>query len=81
MPIPMKAALKYVGDKNSMRRIFKEPELQLIRDRKRIIQMLEGDMSPENLTCDGELRGRALNERVRFLNQVAADLKQLAKVS
>lgn len=79
MPIPMKAALKYVDDKNRFRRLFKEPELQLLRDTKKIKGMLEGDMSPENMTCDGELRGRALNDRVRFLNQVKADLGMLAK--
>lgn len=79
MPIPMKALLKFVGDHNSFQRIFKQPELQISRqgDRKQIRQLLEGAMSPENLTCDGELRGHALNERVRFLNQVKADLEML----
>lgn len=39
---------------------------------------LDGDLSPENLCCDGELRGPALAKKAKFLN---ACVKELAAVS
>jgi hypothetical protein len=36
--------------------------------------MLESDLSPENLTCDGEVRGSALQQKARFLNRAAEEL-------
>lgn len=74
MPIPMKAALQYVDQQNRMRKIFGQRELELMKDAKLIHDMVEGDLSPENLSCDGELRGRALDTKARFLNQVKADI-------
>lgn len=70
---------KYVEQKNTWRAIFKEQPLSLLSaaDRKRISQMLESDLSPENLTCDGELRGPALRTRASFLNRVALELQEL----
>ena len=70
---------KYVEQKNTWRALFKEQPLSLLsaRDRKTIAQLLETDLSPENLTCDGELRGPALRTRASFLNRVALELTEL----
>jgi hypothetical protein len=36
--------------------------------------MLESDLSPENLTCDGEIRGQAVIQKSRFLRRAAEEL-------
>jgi hypothetical protein len=41
----------------------KRTEAEIIRD----LQGVECDLSPENLTCDGELRGPALRKRAAAL--------------
>lgn len=72
----MKAAQKYVEEKNFMRRLFKKPDLDLSvpEDRAIILDLLDGDLSPENLCCDGELRGRALQTKFNFLSKVKKEL-------
>ena len=57
----------YLDQKNRWRSIFGKPALQYPRDRQHILDMLESDLSPENLTCDGELRGQALMKRAKLL--------------
>lgn len=57
----------YLDQKNRWRSIFGKPALQYPKDRKHILDMLESDLSPENLTCDGELRGQALMKRAKLL--------------
>ena len=57
----------YLDQKNRRRSIFGKPALQYPRDRQHILDMLESDLSPENLTCDGELRGQALMKRAKLL--------------
>jgi hypothetical protein len=42
----------------------KRTEAEIIRD----LQTVECQLSPENLTCDGELRGTALRKRAAALN-------------
>jgi hypothetical protein len=67
----MNAALtKFLKEKNFMAEIFGGEKLTFPADRAKLKQMLEGDMSPENLTCDGELRGEALRARVAHLRAV-----------
>ena len=70
---------KYVEQKNTWRALFKEQPLSLLsaQDRKTIAQLLETDLSPENLTCDGELRGPELRTKASFLNRVALELQEL----
>ena len=57
----------YLDQKNRWRSIFGKPALQYPKDRQHILDMLESDLSPENLTCDGELRGQALMKRAKLL--------------
>ena len=47
---------KYVADKNHFNAIFKQPAVSLdtFAGRQKVADMLDSDLSPENLTCDGE---------------------------
>jgi hypothetical protein len=66
----------YVERKNQWRAIFKDRPLSLLNaeDRQTIANSIDSEMSPENLTCDGELRGSAVRDRMRFLTRCAEEL-------
>jgi hypothetical protein len=70
---------QYVADKNRWSAIFKGPQLSLLnaKDRQRLAASLDTDLSPENLTCDGEIRGAQLQAKARFLNRAAAELASI----
>ena len=51
--------------------------LQNARDRQTIANMINSELSPENLSCDGELSRSQVNARYRRLTSVA---KQLVKL-
>jgi len=84
----MKNLAKYIERKNAIAAIFGEkfnfgnPVLDINNltqaDIKHLSDCLDGDLSPENLCCDGELRGPALAKKAAFLN---ACVKELAAVS
>jgi hypothetical protein len=67
---------QYVERKNAYAKIFGRPALSLLnaKDRQSIADSLDADLSPENLTCDGEIRGAQLQAKARFLNRCAAEL-------
>lgn len=67
---------QYVEQKNAYAKIFGRAPLSLLnsKDRQKIADSLDADLSPENLTCDGEVRGQALQQKARFLNRCAAEL-------
>jgi hypothetical protein len=66
----------YVAQKNQWTRIFKGKELSLLRaeDRQRIADMIDADMSPENLTCDGELPRSVVRDKMNRLVRCAEQL-------
>ena len=69
---------QYVDLKNGWLRMFgQEWSLENANDRQRIAQSLDSDLSPENLTCDGELRGAEVKKRYNFLTRAASELKAL----
>lgn len=45
--------------------------------KQELAERLGGALSPENLTCDGELRGRQLQQKARFLNAAKKELEAL----
>lgn len=67
---------QYVEQKNRWRAIFKERPLSLqdARDRQAIANSLDADLSPENLTCDGELRGAQVRAKQAYLFRCAEEL-------
>ena len=75
----MKALQTYIDNKNRWNAIFKGPQLSLLnaKDRQKLAASLDADLSPENLTCDGEIRGAQLQAKARFLNRAAAELASI----
>ena len=75
----MKELKEYVNQKNSWNAIFNKKGLSLTssEDRQRIASMLDSDLSPENLTCDGELPRATVIARHKQLTKVAKQLLAL----
>ena len=67
---------QYVARKNEWAQLFGGRELSLLngKDRQSIMDSLMADMSPENLTCDGELSNREVEQRFRFYNRAVQEL-------
>ncbi len=66
----------YVERENRFARIFKGRELSLLRaeDRQEIADRIDMQLSPENLTCDGELPRSQVQARYRELTRCAEEL-------
>jgi hypothetical protein len=75
----MSALTQYLDRKNSFAKIFgqKELSLQNASDRKRIAESIDSDLSPENLTCDGELPRSQVQARYKQLTTAAKELIKL----
>ena len=73
----MKNLQKYLDQKNQWNAIFGSKPLVIGRDNQRIADMIDGDLSPENLTCDGELPRSQVQARYRQLNAAAQELRSL----
>ena len=66
----------YVERKNAWAKLFGSKELSLLnaKDRQAIANSIDSELSPENLTCDGELSPMAVRDRQAFLFRVAEEL-------
>jgi hypothetical protein len=75
----MTALQKYIDQKNHWNSFFKgeQYEIQTAKGRQRVADMIDSALSPENLTCDGELPRAEVNRRYNELMTVAKQLKQL----
>jgi hypothetical protein len=75
----MKELKAYVDQKNPWRGIFKNKALSLAsaEDRQSIADMIDSDLSPENLTCDGELPRSMVIARHKKLTKIAKQLLAL----
>jgi len=75
----MKNIQAYVDQKNQWETLFGHPALDLnvAQDRQRIANAIDCDLSPENLTCDGEASPGAVRKRYQFLVLAAEELKLL----
>ena len=77
----MKHLQQYVDQKNQWHALFGKQspylDLTLCQDRQRIANMLDADLSPENLSCDGELPRSEVQRRYKQLTQVASELRAL----
>lgn len=75
----MKALQAYIDQKNSWARLFGGKMLSLdnAADRQAIADSIDCALSPENLTCDGELTRNQVQARYRQLTQAARDLQKL----
>ena len=73
----MKNLQKYLDQKNQWNSIFGGKPLVIGKDNQRIADMIDGDLSPENLTCDGELPRSQVQARYRQLTAAAQELRSL----
>ena len=79
----MKALQTYIDNKNRYASLFKGQrtealyEIKTAAGRKRVAEMIDCALSPENLSCDGELSRTEVNRRYRELTTVAKQLLQL----
>jgi len=75
----MFAIEKYVEQKNSWGKMFGSKPLSLLNaeDRQKIADSLDCDLSPENLSCDGELPVAQVRQRYNFLTRAASELKAI----
>ena len=67
---------QYVENKNRWRLIFNQKPLSLLngKDHRSIANSIDSELSPENLTCDGELRGAQVQQKFRYLTRCAEEL-------
>ena len=75
----MQALAKFIEQKNHWNSFFKgeQYEIQTTAGRQRVADMIDAALSPENLTCDGELPRAEVNRRYKELMTAAKQLKQL----
>ena len=73
----MKALTQFVAQKNHWNSFFKgeQYEIQTAQGRQRVADMIDSALSPENLTCDGELPRAEVNRRYRELMTAAKQLR------
>jgi len=75
----MKALQAFIDQKNRWNAIFngEQYEIKTAKGRQRIADMIDSALSPENLTCDGELPRAEVNRRWKELNSAAKQLRQI----
>ena len=75
----MKALQAYIDQKNRWNSFFKgeQYEIKTAAGRQRLADQIDSALSPENLTCDGELPRAEVNRRYRALTGAAQDLIRL----
>lgn len=81
MSDPFPHLRQYIDRQNIWCRLRKEPEMspgRLTPDQaENLFQSLDGDMSPENLCCDGEISIAEANKKAEFYKRVYAELTSL----
>ena len=79
----MTALQAYVSRKNKWNAVFRgeQFELESAEGRKRVAQSLDADLSPENLTCDGELSRAEIARRYKELTAAATELARVDPVA
>jgi hypothetical protein len=75
----MKALQEFVAQKNHWNSFFQgtQYEIQTAKGRQQVADMIDAALSPENLTCDGELPRAEVNRRYKELVTAARQLKKM----
>lgn len=75
----MSALQKFIDQKNHWNSFFngEQYEIRTAQGRQRVADMINSALSPENLTCDGELPRSEVNRRYRELMSAARALYKL----
>jgi hypothetical protein len=69
----------FVERENKFSAMFGHKPLSLLNaaDRQRIADKIDAALSPENLSCDGELPRAEVNRRFKFLTRCADELRSI----
>jgi hypothetical protein len=75
----MKALQNYVKQANDWNALFNRGSFDLANesDRQRLARRIDSELSPENLTMDGELSRSVVSRRYNNLIRVAEQLQKL----
>ena len=75
----MKALEDYLEARNRIRSLFKDRPLSLdsAKDRQQLADDISCSLSPENLTCDGELPRSVVQKKYQMLTRVRQQLERL----
>lgn len=75
----MKHLNAFVDSQNIFRKHFKQPlfDLSMAADRKAIADCLSSALSPENLSCDGELPRSQVQRKYQTLMSAVKELTSL----
>ena len=75
----MKALQAFIDQKNHWNSFFngEQFEIKTAKGRQRVADMIDSSLSPENLTCDGELPRAEVNRRFKELDTAAKQLRKL----
>ena len=75
----MQALRKFIEQKNHWNSFFQgeQYEIDTAAGRQRVADMIDSALSPENVTCDGELPRSEVQRRYRELMGAAKQLKKL----
>ena len=75
----MRALNAWIDQQNKWASIWKNTQYEVLTaaGRKRVAEAIDSALSPENLTCDGELPRAEVNARYRSLTAAAKDLIKL----
>jgi hypothetical protein len=75
----LKALNEYVEARNRIRALFKDRPLSLdsAKDRQQLADDISCSLSPENLTCDGELPRSVVQKKYQMLTRVRQQLQKL----
>ena len=70
---------EFVTGLNDWRKLWghRPLDLNVAQDRQKIADTLDAELSPENLTCDGELPRSVVQARYDGLTKVCKELKRL----
>lgn len=74
----MKELKEFVERENKWAQIFGNTvEIQTAKGRKDVASRIDCALSPENLSCDGELTRAQVNAKFKFLTRAAEQLMKL----
>jgi hypothetical protein len=75
----MKTLNAFIKAENAWRKIFNGTllEIKTAKGRQYVADVIDSKLSPENLTCDGELDRATVSKNYRLLTMAAKQLKQL----
>ena len=70
---------QYVEQRNAIRSLFKQRPLSLMnaKDRQQIAEDIDCSLTPENLTCDGELSRSQVQSKYQMLTRCAKELQSI----